>query len=140
MRSSSATSYLPHTGDNVHILLNTLVTRILPVGNPDERDLRKVEFATSPSGKYEHHNFVYFMVTEHEYKGPRHTLTAGKELILSGGVINSPQVLLNSGIGPEDELRALGIKPFINNPSVGKNFSDQLSIPILFPTTLDVTE
>jgi choline dehydrogenase len=61
-------------------------------------------------------------------------------VILSGGVINSPQVLLNSGIGPEDELNALGITSLFNNPSVGKNFSDQPGIPLLFPTDLTGTE
>jgi choline dehydrogenase-like flavoprotein len=79
------------------------------------------------------------MPTKHNYKGPTYTLTAGREVILSGGVINSPQVLLNSGIGPADELLALGITPLFDNPSVGKNFSDQLAIPLKFLTNLTVT-
>lgn len=124
----------------MHVLLNTLVTRILPVGNSHERDFRKVEFATSPSGKYECRDLVYLMSTKHNFKGPKRTLIAEREVILSGGFINSPQVLLNSGIGPEDELRALGITPFFNNPSVGKNLSDQFGIPFGFSTKMNVTE
>jgi choline dehydrogenase len=84
--------------------------------------------------------FLYLKPTKHNLKGQKYTLTAGREVILSGGVINSPQVLLNSGIGPEDELNALSITPLFNNPSVGKNFSDQLAIPLLFPTNLNITE
>ncbi|KAF9445645.1 GMC oxidoreductase [Macrolepiota fuliginosa MF-IS2] len=118
-RSSSATAYMAHTGDNVHVLLNTRVTRILPSTNHPSNsiDIRTVEFATSP-------------------KGPTSRRTATKELIVAGGVVNSPQILLNSGIGPKDELKALGIKSLIDNPSVGKNFSDQPSILIGISTNL----
>lgn len=57
VRSSSATGYLPDTTDNLHILLNTRVTRILPVGRDDDHkhgkapDLRVVEFAASAEGQ-----------------------------------------------------------------------------------------
>lgn len=65
---------------------------------------------------------------------------ATKEVILSGGMINTPQILLNSGIGPKNSLEALGISSVIDNPSVGQNFSDQVSISINFATNLAVTE
>lgn len=55
-------------------------------------------------------------------------------------MINSPQVLLNSGIGQKDELEALGIKTLVDNPSVGKNLSDQTSVLLNFTTNLPVTE
>jgi choline dehydrogenase len=67
-------------------------------------------------------------------------LTAKKEVIVSGGMINTPQLLLLSGIGPQDELEALGIKTLINNPSVGKNFSDQAEVPLSFSTDLPTNE
>ena len=54
--------------------------------------------------------------------------TASREVILSGGAINSPQLLMLSGIGPESELRAAGIKPMLNLPGVGKNLQDHLDI------------
>ncbi|KAJ5731633.1 uncharacterized protein N7483_006141 [Penicillium malachiteum] len=51
---------------------------------------------------------------------------ARREVILSGGAINTPQLLLISGIGPADELTPLGI-PIINNSrAVGKNLKDHL--------------
>jgi choline dehydrogenase len=45
----------------------------------------------------------------------------GREVILAGGVYGSPQVLMLSGIGPADELRAHGIEPQHDLPGVGKN-------------------
>lgn len=146
VRSSSATGYLSHAGNNVHILLNTYVTRILPTDNhgkgndrnPHVNDFRKVEFATAFEGLF---LALYTLIAVHNHTtGPRQTLTAKKELILSAGVINSPQVLLSSGIGPKDELEALGIRTLVDNPSVGKNFSDQTSVLIHFATNLPVTE
>lgn len=51
---------------------------------------------------------------------------AGREVILSSGVVNSPKALLLSGIGPADELRALGIEPVLDLPGVGKNLQDHV--------------
>lgn len=51
-------------------------------------------------------------------------LRAKREVILSGGAFNSPQLLLLSGIGPEDELRAHGIAPVHVLPGVGQNLQD----------------
>lgn len=49
---------------------------------------------------------------------------AAREVILSGGAVNSPQLLLLSGIGPADELRELGIDVRVDLPGVGKNLQD----------------
>ncbi|KAJ2920935.1 hypothetical protein H1R20_g16160, partial [Candolleomyces eurysporus] len=51
-------------------------------------------------------------------------LKAKKEVILSAGTIGSCHILLNSGIGNSTELSALGIKPLVSLPSVGKNLTD----------------
>ncbi|MDF8357230.1 GMC family oxidoreductase [Ensifer adhaerens] len=51
---------------------------------------------------------------------------AAREVILSSGVVNSPKALLLSGIGPADELRALGIAPVLDLPGVGKNLQDHV--------------
>ena len=48
------------------------------------------------------------------------------EVILSSGVVNSPKALLLSGIGPADELKALGIDPVHDLPGVGKNLQDHV--------------
>jgi len=52
------------------------------------------------------------------------TLSVSKEILLSGGVINSPQILKLSGIGPAEELEALGIPVVHELPGVGENLQD----------------
>ncbi len=53
---------------------------------------------------------------------------AGGEVVVSGGAVNSPRLLLLSGIGPADELRKLGIKVVHDLPGVGKNFQDHMDV------------
>ena len=53
---------------------------------------------------------------------------AGGEVVSSGGAVNSPRLLLLSGIGPADELRALGIQVVHDLPGVGKNFQDHMDV------------
>jgi choline dehydrogenase len=65
---------------------------------------------------------------EYLHRGQRITATAQREVILCGGAFNSPQLLLLSGIGPADELRALGIEPVHDLPGVGRNLSDHPNI------------
>jgi choline dehydrogenase-like flavoprotein len=57
--------------------------------------------------------------------------TSGGEAILSGGAVNSPQLLLLSGIGGAAELNALGIPVVVDIPAVGKNLQDHLDITIM---------
>lgn len=53
-----------------------------------------------------------------------HRVRARKEIILSAGTFNSPQLLMLSGIGDKNALRKLDIKAIVELPSVGKNMSD----------------
>ncbi|CAG7827285.1 unnamed protein product [Allacma fusca] len=50
---------------------------------------------------------------------------ATKEIILSGGAIDSPKLLMLSGVGPEKQLKSIGVKPRVNLP-VGKNLVDHM--------------
>ncbi|OFA31015.1 GMC family oxidoreductase [Glaciecola punicea] len=59
-------------------------------------------------------------------------LSANKEVLLCAGAINSPQLLLQSGIGPKEELERVGIKLVLDLPGVGKNLQDHLDGTILF--------
>ena len=52
------------------------------------------------------------------------------EVILSGGAINTPQILQLSGVGDADRLRALGIDVVANRPGVGENLQDHLEVYI----------
>lgn len=64
-----------------------------------------------------------------------HVVQANREVVLSGGAVNSPRLLLLSGIGPADELNALGIPVVHNLAGVGKNFQDHMDVYIPAETT-----
>ncbi|ESK84508.1 aryl-alcohol oxidase [Moniliophthora roreri MCA 2997] len=107
-RSSSATSYLADKfvrRPNLHILLHSHVTRILP-----EKEgllaFARVEFSQDGGKKL-------------------HTITAKKEVVLSAGTIGTPQILLLSGIGDTTELSSIGVPTLKHLPSVGRNMSEQ---------------
>jgi len=53
-------------------------------------------------------------------------LQAKKEVIVSGGAINSPQLLMLSGIGPKAHLQEKGIETLVDLPGVGQNLQDHL--------------
>jgi choline dehydrogenase len=61
---------------------------------------------------------------QYTLKGTPTTVYADREVILRGGAVNSPRLLLLSGIGPADELMPLGIEVVHHLPGVGKNFQD----------------
>ncbi|GAA0573020.1 choline dehydrogenase [Paractinoplanes ferrugineus] len=71
--------------------------------------------------------------------GKQFKVEATREVILSAGAINSPRLLLLSGIGPADELRAIGIEPVHDLPGVGKNLHDQLEVYITAEAAEPVT-
>jgi choline dehydrogenase-like flavoprotein len=69
----------------------------------------------------------------YRHDGQQHELRVD-EVVLSAGAIDSPVILLRSGIGPADELRQLGIAVVQDSPSVGKNLHDHLLSPVIFTT------
>ncbi|KAL0577830.1 hypothetical protein V5O48_004158 [Marasmius crinis-equi] len=120
-RSSSATSYLGPkyaARANLHVVLNSRVTRVLPTNQYHaDLDVFNGERASSivPIDTVE-------VATSAD--GPRTLISAKKEIILSAGSIGSTQILLNSGIGDSATLEKLGIRTILDNPSVGQNLSD----------------
>ena len=60
------------------------------------------------------------------WKGKFRQLFAGKEVVLSCGAIKTPQLLMLSGIGPENELEKFGIKVKLNSPKVGKTLQNHV--------------
>ncbi|NYG54231.1 GMC family oxidoreductase [Nocardioides perillae] len=71
---------------------------------------------------------------EYLHAGQRHQVRASGEVVLSGGAINSPQLLMLSGIGPADHLREHGIDVQVDLPGVGANLHDHLVVPMLWRT------
>ncbi len=63
---------------------------------------------------------------EYLQEGRTVTVQAGREVLLSGGAINSPQLLMLSGVGPADHLRGFGIRVVADLPGVGENLQDHL--------------
>ncbi|KAF9447690.1 GMC oxidoreductase [Macrolepiota fuliginosa MF-IS2] len=109
-RSSAATSYLDaqtQTRQNLHIVTDTRVTRVLKTSDNQAKGLtiRTVEIRSPDSSATT-------------------LLTASKEVILSAGSILTPHILLHSGIGDQNDLKALGIPTLLHNPSVGQNITD----------------
>jgi choline dehydrogenase-like flavoprotein len=102
-RSYAATGYLrPNLHrPNLKVLTEALASRVLLDGN-------------SATG-------VEFM-----HDGKKHSINASKEVILSGGTVNSPQLLELSGIGDPEVLKAAGVECLIENKRVGCNFQDHV--------------
>jgi choline dehydrogenase-like flavoprotein len=69
---------------------------------------------------------------EFEQLGARRVVNARREVVLCGGAINSPQLLMLSGIGDRDELAEHGIESVQHAPDVGKNLLDHLVVPVGF--------
>lgn len=109
-RFSAAKAYLtPHRGrPNLQVFTDTLTTRVLT----ETREGRPcaVGVEVRPDGG----------------RGPLQTLPLkpGGEVLLSAGAFGSPQLLMLSGIGPVDHLRAHGIAPVLDLPGVGQNLHD----------------
>lgn len=89
---------------NLHVTLNTTVTRIRI--DPETKIATGVEMVKNKIKYY---------------------VQADKEVLLSAGPINSPQLLMLSGIGPENHLTEMGI-PVISGLDVGKNLQDHIGL------------
>ncbi len=59
------------------------------------------------------------------------SVRARREVIVSAGTFQSPQVLMLSGVGPADHLKRMGIDVIVDAPSVGKNLQDHLDYTVL---------
>eukprot|EP01128_Nolandella_sp_AFSM9_P007579 TRINITY_DN41_c0_g3_i1.p1 TRINITY_DN41_c0_g3~~TRINITY_DN41_c0_g3_i1.p1 ORF type:complete len:595 (+),score=107.03 TRINITY_DN41_c0_g3_i1:122-1906(+) len=76
----------------------------------------------------------FHRVTSDSHSPVTESIRCRKEVILSAGSINSPHLLLLSGIGPRNDLLKHGIECLVNLPSVGKNLQDHLIVPNLYET------
>ncbi|KZT29324.1 GMC oxidoreductase [Neolentinus lepideus HHB14362 ss-1] len=122
-RSCSASAYLEPalSRSNLDVLVQTTVTKIYQTGQTGSTPIfRGVQFAQSSSG-------------------PHYALNATKEVILSAGSINTPQILMLSGIGDANSLQALGITPVLDLPDVGRNLSDHPLLSNLFAVNSNKT-
>ncbi|MBI4293090.1 MAG: choline dehydrogenase [Betaproteobacteria bacterium] len=108
-RCSTATAYLrpAMARPNLTVQVNALVTKVLMEG-------------TRAVG------------VEYVRGGQTQAVRSDREVVLSGGPINSPQVLMLSGIGHPDELKSHGIAPCVGLKGVGKGLLDHASAVLTF--------
>ena len=76
---------------------------------------------------------------EYRVKGTARVARAGREIVLCGGAINSPQLLQLSGVGPGELLKDHGIDVVIEAPGVGANLQDHLQIKSVYRCTKPIT-
>ena len=67
------------------------------------------------------------------------TIRADREVVLCGGTVNTPQILMLSGIGPSDELQRHGIQVLHELPGVGRNLQDHVDCVIAYTCTQPIT-
>ena len=110
-RCSAATAYLHPAMSRPNLTVHTdaLVTKVL------------IEGGQATGVSYLRH-------------GETETARANAEVILSGGAINSPQLLMLSGIGPADHLIEMGIDVVADSRGVGVNLSDHPVLPVIWST------
>ncbi|MFB8788307.1 MAG: GMC family oxidoreductase N-terminal domain-containing protein [Potamolinea sp.] len=75
---------------------------------------------------------------EYLHNDTLHQAFVNQEVILSAGAFDSPKLLMLSGIGNAQDLRALGISPIVDLPGVGQNLQDHLSVSVAYLATQDV--
>ena len=124
-RASPATNlFLPayQKSKNITIFDNSLVTRILFENKKCHKPTAiGIEFAKGP--------FNYSADTQFTGNlGKLRKIYATREVILCGGAINTPQLLLLSGIGPKADLQNLGIPVLVDSPGVGQNLQDNIEV------------
>jgi choline dehydrogenase len=76
---------------------------------------------------------------EYLQKGVKQTATAAREVIVSSGAFNSPQLLQLSGLGPAPLLQSLGIKVVADRPGVGANLQDHFNGRLVYECTEPIT-
>jgi choline dehydrogenase len=108
-RCTAADAYLRPATGNLTITTNALVTGLV------------IEGGRAAGVSYRH-------------QGREKAARAGAEVILAAGAIGSPQLLMLSGIGPADHLRAAGIYVIADHPAVGANLIDHPAVPVMWST------
>ena len=117
-RSSAAVAYLRPIADrrNLTVRTNLLVTRVVV----ESGRAVGVEVVDRPGGQPQ-------------------LIRADREVIVTSGAIGSPKLLMQSGIGPADHLKSVGIAPVHDLPGIGSNMQDHLDLFVIAECTGDHT-
>ena len=76
---------------------------------------------------------------EYERGGKTIVALATREIVLSAGAVNAPQILMLSGIGDADELKQHGIAPVHHLPGVGRNLQDHVDVCVVYEINQPLT-
>ena len=117
--------------NNIIILFNTLITKVLI--EPQGDVLR----ATGVKGIHKVHAYKVDTSAPDSKSDPKAKalnvqFNATSEIILSGGAIMTPQLLLLSGIGPADHLKQVGIPLVLDRPGVGSDLMDHHEVAVTY--------
>jgi choline dehydrogenase len=115
-RSSTFHAFLEGEAErrpNLTLITGAHATRVLLQGSAGRKVATGVEYRTTD--------------------GETRTATAAKEVVVSGGAVGSPHLLLLSGVGPRAELESVGIACQVDSPHVGKHLKDHLQLGLFFP-------
>lgn len=107
---------------NLIVKTNALVTRVL---------LDKDKVATGVEYREGESIYAAHVNPQPTKAGPPQRVYASREIILSGGAFNTPQLLKLSGIGPKAELQKHGIEVKVDLPGVGENLQDRYEVGIV---------
>ena len=112
--------------DRLKIVLNALATRVLFDDN-----------GRAAGVEYLHGERLYRAANPNPESGERREVRASREVILSGGAFNTPQLLMLSGIGPRAELERHGIAVRVDLQGVGRNLQDRYEVGIVNRMSFD---
>jgi choline dehydrogenase len=98
---------------NLEVICGAQVARLILEGSPGELRATGVEYRTAD--------------------GETAIARADKEVVLSAGAVGSPQILMLSGVGPREQLEAVGVTCQLDAPDVGKHLKDHLQVGLVYP-------
>jgi len=107
--------------DNLTIITNALATKVLT----RKKAAIGIEYMVEGGFSYSANK-----LSIDAQKGVKKVIYASKEVILSGGAFNTPQLLKLSGIGPAEELATHGIEVICDLPGVGENLQDRYEVTV----------
>jgi choline dehydrogenase len=125
--------------NNLRVVTGALVTRVVFAGTTDSQG--HYQPTADDKGRLQAVG-VEFIQGDHLYRAdpqapssgpppPKRIVTVKREVVLSAGAFNSPQLLMLSGVGPRDQLTRLGIDTLVELPGVGSNLQDRYEVGVV---------
>lgn len=126
VRVSSARAFITpfEHRKNLHVIVNATVTRVRTLS---KRATGVDVLVVSRSNRETRSEIRLIIISISIQNGRKRIVFAKREVVLSAGTINTPQLLMLSGIGPKEHLRSMGIPVVVDSPGVGENLHNHQS-------------